>query len=79
MSKLPDIVTNVLQFAEALRPVITRLFDKHKGNIPAAKRDMESLLSSIQADEDSIDAELERQAAEERARNERDTEPPDGE
>lgn len=65
MSVIPDVVKNVLQFAEALRPTITRLFDKHKGDIPAARRDIESLLEKIESDEAAIDAELERQVGEE--------------
>jgi len=84
MSALPAIVTSVMEFARVLRPELTRLFDKHKGDINAARRDMTSLLPEIEKAEADIDAELDRQAAEEnpapkkRTRRSRTTEVPDG-
>lgn len=49
------------KFVAELIPQLLKLFQKHGGDPAPAKRDMESLLSDIRADEAEIDAELRRQ------------------
>ena len=56
------VVTHLLEFIRALRPELTHLFDKHRGDVNAARRDIQSLRNEIANDEKAIDEELSRRA-----------------
>lgn len=61
--------TNVLVFINELRPELTKLFDQHRGDVPAAKRDLQSLLPAIEKEEARIDEALAEQDAAAKSRD----------
>lgn len=58
---MSSALMSFFQFVAELIPQLIRLFQKHGGQSAPAKRDMESLIGGIRADENEIDRELERQ------------------
>jgi len=50
--------TNLLVFINAVKPELTKLFDAHHGNVPAARRDLQSLLPEVARGELEIDKAL---------------------